>query len=627
MQFGFKTKSLLFWLTLSTFTPNHTGLSDIWQATKNKASSATSWVSNQSKTAYNNTRAWVKNNAPTSLAPNYSFSPRELALEAGTKYFAQYIPVSPISKAVSGVNFVSNKLLHQLDPVLIPRLNSKNPFRRAPASLRLSRDLPIEEQLIMQRRKSYTQPALEKFLEMSLPENQTLNIGFCGSGGGYRAMLSTVGFLNGASKIGLLDTVAYMSALSGSTWALGPWTSLNLPIDQFKAQLIGKTQNMFNIAGKEILPTPGRDQIATLFKILELKYLFHQSITSVDLWGAMIANKLFDNLPNRQNIYMSSQRKIIEDGKHIFPIYTAVHPLESLNYNWFEFTPYEAGSTDLNAFTPIWAFGRKFLNGKSIGSTTVNGKEFSPEQTLGFYLGIFGSAFTVNLDEILDMMRQDESIDNQDADDLEVKVEIVAKLVNSLAGIKDIKQSRISPAKVMNFTYGLDSSSIKDLKKITLVDAGLAFNLPLPPLLRPERVLDVIFIFDASADVGMAGELKKAERYARTNNLPFPEIDYAKAKSQAISIFRNEDDPKVPTIIYMPLIKDMDLPSIASDNRFASFDPKACVEKDYCSTFNFKYETEEFETLTLLTEHNLADNNALIKEAFKQILELKYQGA
>lgn len=625
MQANFKVKLCLLGLMLSIAGASQTGLSDIWRATKAKASSAGNWISNQTKTAYQNTSAWITNTKPASLIPNYSFSPRDLAFEAGTRYFAKYVPVTPISKAFSGTSFISNKLLHQLDPILIPALNGNNLFRHAPAAVRTGLDLPIEEQLIMQRRKSNTKLALEKFLEQTLPENHTLSIGFCGSGGGYRAMLSTVGFLTGAEQIGLLDAVDYMSALSGSTWALGPWTTLNLPIDQFKQQLISKTQNMFSIAGKEILPTPGRDQLASLFKILELKYLFHESITSVDLWGAMIANKLFEPLPNRQNIYMSDQRKIIEDGKHIFPIYTAVHPLENLNYYWFEFTPYEAGSTNLNAFAPIWAFGRKFANGKSLSTTTVSGKQFAPEQTLGFYLGIFGSAFTVNLNEVLDMMRQDESVDNKNADELEIKIEIVEKLANDLAGIKDLRQARISPAKVMNFTYGLASSPLKDEKKITLVDAGLAFNLPLPPLLRPERALDVIFIFDASADVGMAGELKKAERYANANNLPFPAIDYTKARTQAMSVFRDETNPKIPTIIYMPLIKDMGLPSIANDSRFTNFDPKACVEKDYCSTFNFKYEAEEFETLTLLTKANLADNSALIKETFKQILALKYQ--
>jgi phospholipase A2 len=631
---NFKTKYLLFCFGLICFKSSQTGLSDIWKSTKNSVNKVTSNLTNQTSKIYNNIRKQAQNlitsNSNTANITNsYSFNPRDLISQSSSKYFGSYIPTLPlaqvISKTISTASLVSNKLLHQLDSVLIPKLNKTNPFRNTPATLRIGIDLPAEEYIIMQNRKKHTQPALENFLEMNLAENQTLNIGFCGSGGGYRAMLSTVGFLNGAQKIGLLDTVGYMSALSGSTWALGPWTSLNLPIDKFRSQLIPKTRNMFKMAGKYILPTPTGDQINKMFNNFELKYLFHQSITSVDLWGAMIANKLFEDLDQRQNLYMSNQAAIIEDAKHIFPIYTAVHPLQNLNYNWFEFTPYEAGSVDLQAFTPIWAFGRKFLNGVSIASPTISEAQFAPEQTLGFYLGIFGSAFTVNLNEILEMMRLDESVDSQNYDDKRIKVEILQKLTHSLAGIKDLKNTRISPAKIMNFTYGLKDSPIKDLKKITLVDAGLAFNLPIPPLLRPQRAIDVIFIFDASDDSGTAGELKKAEKYARSHNLPFPMIDYSQAQTQTISIFKDDQDPKIPTIIYLPLIKDLNLPSVSQDSRFADFDPKECIAKDYCSTFNFKYEPEEFETLTLLTEYNLADNHNLIKETFKQILINKYK--
>ncbi len=616
MNFNNKTKFLLFLVAITIIKTSEPGLADIWQATKNKASNAASWVSNKTSTAYNNAKNWVSNSAAAKTASNYSFNPRELADKAREV-------ARPVTKYIPSVSQVSNKLVHQLDPVLIPKLNKDNKFKTTPAKLRLSLDLPTEEQLVLQKQKNYTKPALAKFLDTSLTPEQDLTIAFCGSGGGYRAMLSTVGFLTGAERIGLLPATNYMSALSGSTWALGPWTSLNMPINQFRAQLVGKTQNMLSLAGKEILPAPTGKQLSNLISILELKYLFHESVTSVDLWGAMIANKLFEPIPNRQNIYMSSQRQIIEDVNHIFPIYTAVNPVETLNYHWFEFTPYEAGCTDLKSFSPIWAFGRKFLNGESLSSSTTAGKQYAPEQTLGFYLGIFGSAFTVNLDEILDMMRKDEAVPDQDADELDVKIKIIDKIAKNLAGIKNIKQARISPAKVMNFTYGLASSPLKDQKKITLVDAGLAFNLPLPPLLRPERKIDVIFIFDSSADAGMAGELKKAEAYARKNNLPFPQIDYSLARTQVMSVFRDEHDVKIPTIIYLPLIKDAALPSIQKDARFASFDPKACIEKDYCSTFNFKYEPEEFETLTLLTEHNIADNSELIKETFQKILALK----
>lgn len=598
---------------------NHTGIASAWQSFKTSASSAASSITNSASTQISYLTA-----KPAEIIQSYSFSPRQLADKAASYSFSSFMPTTGFTTTWNAAKNTANKIAHQLDPVLIPKLNQNNLFKHAPANIRTSQDLPVEEELVIINRQKYTLPALANFLQTNLPEGQNLRIGFCGSGGGYRAMLSTVGFLVGAQRIGLLDTALYMSALSGSTWALGPWTTMNIDINQFRNQLIPKTQNMVSIAGTNLLPAPNMAQLQNLLFNLELKYLFHESITSIDLWGAMISNKLFEPLDNRQDIYLSSQRKIVESGKRIFPIYTAVHPMDNLKYNWFEFTPYEAGSHHLNAFTPTWAFGRKFLNGKSVSSTTIAGQQYAPEQTLGYYLGVFGSAFTVNLEEILNMMKQDESVSEQDHDLMALKIEVIDKLASSLAGIKDFKKSRISPAKVYNFTYGLKSSPVQDEKKLTLVDAGLAFNLPLPPLLRPERALDVIFVFDSSADVGMAGELKKAERYAREHNLKFPLIDYEQAKTKALSVFRDEQDPTIPTIIYLPLVKDMSLPAMQKDQRFANFDPKACVEKDYCGTFNFKYEAEEFETLAQFTEHNLADHHELIKQTFTDILAVKY---
>jgi phospholipase A2 len=642
LKTNFGSKRLLLCLILGLQTSDtYTGLASVWQSVKTsvvnttnnliKKINAPSVVSALRYTQATNSDADLALQAIGNMMPAqngaYSFNPRELAnklsrmsVSAAINYV---LPIETTRKAWNVTQFVSHKVAHQFDPVLIPKFNEKNLFKRAPANLRLGLELPVEEQLTIDRRITYTKPALAKFLETNLGEKQNLRIGLCGSGGGYRAMLSTVGFLVGAQKIGLLDTVLYMSALSGSTWALGPWISMDLSINQFKNQLITKTKDTVSLAGKELLPPPGPAQLADVIFNLELKYLFHQPITSVDLWGAMIANKLFEPASNRQNVYLSNQRNIVADGKHIFPIYTAVNPGENLTYNWFEFTPFEVGSTNLQAFTPTWAFGRKFLNGKSVSSTTVAGDQYGPEQNLGYYLGIFGSAFTVNVEEFLDMMRQAEDTTSADYDSMELKVTVIEELAKNLAGIKDFRKARISPAKLYNYTYGLPQSPLKDEKQITLVDAGLAFNLPTPPLLRPQRALDIIFILDSSADIGSAGELKKAERYANQNNLPFPKINYDQAKTQAISVFRDKNDAKIPTIIYMPLIKDTSLPSIKTNRRFDDFDPKKCVEKDYCSTFNFKYEPEEFETLTLLTEINISDNSELIKKVFKDVLDLK----
>ena len=108
---------------------------------------------------------------------------------------------------------------------------------------------------------------------------------------------------------------------------------------------------------------------------------------------------------------------------------------------------------------------------------------------------------------------------------------------------------------------------------VHMEDAGIDFNLPYPPISgdRPERTADIIIFVDASGDCsgkntegnqwianGLA--LKQAEQYARDYGHPFPTIPEQSELTQAIGkqsmlIFKNVDQPNVPTVIYMPLTK------------------------------------------------------------------------
>jgi len=139
-------------------------------------------------------------------------------------------------------------------------------------------------------------------------------------------------------------------------------------------------------------------------------------------------------------------------------------------------------------------------------------------------------------------------------------------------------------AEVLNPMYGIQGRQFADYrqsKNIGLIDAGLSFNLPFPPLndhngSRPERKPDVVIFIDASADTDSAGAfnpnanqawptgitLKAVEKYARDNGIAFPEIpelDQENIVDGSCRIFnrRPESNPNqpVPTVIYLPIIK------------------------------------------------------------------------
>eukprot|EP01105_Mastigella_eilhardi_P008096 TRINITY_DN1993_c0_g1_i7.p1 TRINITY_DN1993_c0_g1~~TRINITY_DN1993_c0_g1_i7.p1 ORF type:complete len:1248 (+),score=271.39 TRINITY_DN1993_c0_g1_i7:253-3996(+) len=97
-----------------------------------------------------------------------------------------------------------------------------------------------EEERCVEIREQVARRALAQFIggvagnrvaqQLGVPDDATLarympRVAVCGSGGGCRAMLNMVGFLDGLSKIGLLSGVTYCAGLSGSTWCLLPWIS------------------------------------------------------------------------------------------------------------------------------------------------------------------------------------------------------------------------------------------------------------------------------------------------------------------------------------------------------------------------------------------------------------------
>lgn len=133
-------------------------------------------------------------------------------------------------------------------------------------------------------------------------------------------------------------------------------------------------------------------------------------------------------------------------------------------------------------------------------------------------MGVFGSAFCATLSHYYREVRP---------------------LLQSLTGFATIDQmisghnkdlSRvhpIDPATIPNFTYGMPEgqlrrttpTSIYRNEYLHLMDAGMSNNLPIYPLLRPGRNVEVIIAFDASADVRTDNWLSVADGYARQRGI------------------------------------------------------------------------------------------------------------
>lgn len=492
----------------------------------------------------------------------------------------------------------------------------ENPYQEKPAIVRMGNNLSEDEKKYLHVRKPKVKKALERILRRPIADNEVPTIAFIGSGGGCRAMISTLGFLIGAKEIGLLDATTYITALSGSTWMLGLWMTSNLPIGKFKRQLIPKMSN-----GIELVSTEEMGLILSNFLV---KFAFDQSITLVDFYGALLANTFLRDFGNRrQRIYLSDQRKRVRIADVPFPIYTAVSGEGSLKHSWYEFTPFEVGNIWLKSYVPTWAFGRKFNKGVSV--------DFAPEQSLGFYLGTFGSAFSANVDT----MYKESFLLGIEPIYRKIESNVPFGIVKKIASepLRKLGKQRVTWAEVFNYTAGMQTSPISIKKQLKLVDAGLDLNLPYSPVSgqRPERKADILIFLDASKTIEGSTELKKVEAYARKHGLPFPKINYSGIDQRAITVIKDEHDPKKPVIIYMPLIKDKELwaankesgPFRKYKRHLELFDPVTCIKESFCDTFNFKYSREEAQQLSLLTEFNMKASRQKIVDALNWVIDKK----
>jgi len=92
-----------------------------------------------------------------------------------------------------------------------------------------------------------------------------------------------------------------------------------------------------------------------------------------------------------------------------------------------------------------------------------------------------------------------------------------------IAGRNDdlVKVHPFDPAQIPNFVLGLRDQlpastpeSLHTSDTIQLMDAGMSNNLPIYPLLRQGRDVDIIIAFDASADIRTENWLRVADGYA-----------------------------------------------------------------------------------------------------------------
>ncbi|KAK9858580.1 hypothetical protein MYU51_017729 [Penicillium brevicompactum] len=334
------------------------------------------------------------------------------------------------------------------------------------------------------------------------------NIGIAVSGGGYRALMNGAGAIkaydsrtNNASTSGhlggLLQSATYVAGLSGGSWLLGSIYINNFTtIDKLQTHEDGAVWQF----GNSILEGPKSGSIQILDSASYYKDLaeavnskkdagFDTSLT--DIWGRALAYQMF-NASNGAISYTWSSiadTSDFQDGNYPMPLVVADgrNPGELVvgsNSTVYEFNPWEFGTFDptIHGFVPLKYLGSRFEG----GSLPDNESCISGFDSAGFIIGTSSTLFNqfllqINTTSLPSFVKS-------------VFTDLLTKLDKS---DDDIAAYDPNPF----YHYNNDSSPYARQTELDVVDGGEdGQNVPLHPLIQPERHVDVIFAVDSSAD-------------------------------------------------------------------------------------------------------------------------------
>lgn len=416
-------------------------------------------------------------------------------------------------------------------------------------------EIAPQEEAFLQKRLPIVRQALEKVVG-PLPGQNTPVIALQGSGGGYRAFIGFLGVIQGLQEIGLWDACTYAAGVSGSTWLLSALYGSKKSISDFRDYI----QPRFE---KDL-------RRANVYTDSEFRRLFDQKddFTLVDLWGVMLGNKFFGAGKSLgSEVVLSGLVSCIDKGQ--LPLYISTAVQRGLTRpSWFEYTPYEVGSADLEAFIPAQYAGAKFING-------ICQQPKFKEYPLGLHCGVFGSAFAV------DMAR--------------VAQEINIGFFNLLTAKTRLGGYQITTGSLVNFMRGMDSMVMNRSKNIKVVDAGQDLNIPMPVCVRRKPHIMIIANIFEKAEGDDTKILDRAVADAIKRGYKMPPIAREGMHSRPVTVLQDPNDPTVPVIIYIP-------------NLYAPF-----------ATTKFAYKKDQFDQLCDAMKKAVIDNKQLLYDACKNV--------
>ncbi|XP_068017486.1 cytosolic phospholipase A2 epsilon-like isoform X2 [Melanerpes formicivorus] len=529
--------------------------------------------------------------------------------------------------------------------------------------VRLDFDLCMEEKNFLQKRRKFVASALKKalHLEQDLQDHEVPVIAVMTTGGGTRALTSLLGNLLGLQKLELLDAISYITGSSGSTWTLShlyqspDWSrkDLSRPISEVRRHMTKCKLSCFSL-----------ESLKYYDKELKLRKQEGYQISSIDFWGLLLEKALSDGKNNHK---LSDERQALSQGQNPLPIYMVLNIKQDYSLSefkeWVEFTPYEVGFLKYGAFIRAEDFGSEFFMGRLMKKL--------PESRICFMKGMWSNVFSYNL---LDIWHSSDPTQRRslrctrpravdvEADEPSPPVrsnELDSYLVTPECGImgiiRQILTERVMVSKFYNFLKGfqihneyLQSKSFHIWKDtvlenfpsqltetaefMCLADTAGYIDISYPPLMRPQRKVDVVLHLNYSSG-SQTSPLEEASKYFLKQGIPFPKIKLNEEEKKNLKecyIFEDKETPEAPTVVFFPLVNDTfrkykepGVERSPAEMAQGNVDVSS-IFSPYC-LHSFTYTGEEFDKLVELTSYNIQNNKHLILQALNSAIEQKRQ--
>ncbi|NWU13410.1 PA24E phospholipase, partial [Cephalopterus ornatus] len=556
--------------------------------------------------------------------------------------------------------------LHSLDlgkKVTVMRVNTflhlhRRTFICKNLDLRLGFDLCAEEQDFICKRKKVVAAALKNVLHLDedLQEDEVPVVAVVTTAGGVRSMTSMFGSLLALQELGVLDCVSYISGLSATTWTMSKlyedanWSQKDLrgPIGDIRTHVIKSKLHCFSM-----------DHMKYYENELCARKQEGHKLSFTDLWGLFI-DRMLHNQESTQKL--SDQQVAVNQGQNPLPVYLSLNVKDNFSTldfkEWVEFTPYEVGLLKYGAFVRSEDFGSEFFMGHRMKKI--------PESHICFLEGTWSNIFSQNFMDAVYLSGHSEDFWQRWTRDTEHDIEehpalpkkpheqttclsipkgypsntlremmtgrpVVSTYHNFLKGLQLHRKYLENESFCMWKDTVLDSSpnQLNEMGDyLKLIDTAFFINTSCPPILRPERKVDVILHLNYSGG-SQTLPLDLFSEYCLEHGIPFPSTELSQEDREHLKeCYVFEDSLEAPILAFFPLVCDTFQKYKAPNvERSPTEMEQGRVDVSNCTapygTGLLTYSEENFNKLLNLCCYNILNNKHLILQALQTAVERK----